>query len=160
MAQQSNNAIHVVAALTIAVSFICAHEGTRLSSYADTGGKITVCNGETGLPLSTFTLAQCQQMTQSTVGKYMKEVVADIKVPVSPYQLAAMTSFAYNIGLWAYSNSQTLHLTNEGHPKEGCRAMMSWHYAGGKDCTVKANNCFGLVKRRMDERDLCLQGVK
>lgn len=152
----------ITAALLIAVPFICGHEGESLKSYEDVVGVWTICNGVTAgvKPGMTKTKAECDQVTQSTIGKFMTAVSNKLIAPVSPQTLAAHTSFAYNIGMEGYSRSSTLRLTNQGHIVEGCNAMMIWHTAGGKDCRQLANNCHGLITRRQDEIDLCIAGTE
>lgn len=160
IAKQSAAAL--AASFTIAVAFICGHEGESLKSYEDVVGVWTICNGvTTGVkPGQTKTKAECDEFTQSTVGRFMAGVSGRLRVPVAPETLAAHTSFAYNIGLAGYDLSATLRLTNAGRIADGCRAMISWHTAGGKDCRVRENNCYGVITRRQDEINLCLEGLK
>lgn len=148
-------------ALIIAVPFIVDREGESLIAYQDVGKVWTICHGETlGVKRGDrFSKLECDLLTQSRVGQFMAGVAQELKVPVAPTTLAAHTSFAYNIGLQGYRGSAALRLTNAGKLAEGCRAMANWYTAGGKDCRIRANNCYGLVTRRTDEINLCLQGV-
>lgn len=147
--------------MAIVVPFICLHEGEKLQSYADVAGVWTICNGIThGVkPGMTETREQCAAAEQGTIGRFMAQVSDLIKVPVSPQTLAAHTSFAYNIGISGYRRSTALRLTNQGKTAQGCRAMMIWHTAGGRDCSVPENNCYGIIRRRQDEIAMCLQGA-
>ena len=152
----------IAAALVAAIPFIGDREGESLQSYKDSVGVWTVCRGETfGVtPDDKLTKQQCDLLTQSRIGMFMFQVAGNITVPVSPNMLAAHTSFAYNIGIDGYKRSSTLRLTNAGDYKGGCNAMMKWITAGGRDCSVRSNNCYGLFLRRQDEVKLCLQGVE
>ena len=149
------------AALMIAIPFVTTREGERLDAYEDVVGVYTICNGETlGVKIGDHkTAEQCAAMTRSRVGQFMAQVAAKLKTPVGPSTLAAHTSFAYNIGIAGYARSSTLALTNQGKIADGCRAMLKWVTAGGKDCSVKKNNCYGLFVRRTDEVQLCLAGI-
>jgi lysozyme len=150
----------ITAALLIACPFIGTHEGDKLSAYEDVVGVWTICGGVTGTHAGVkMTEQQCTDLTNSTIGHFMTKVASLIKVNVSPKLLAAHTSFSYNIGIEGYKRSKTLSLTNSGRLADGCRAMRHWVIAGGKDCTIKANGCYGLVNRRKDEINLCLSGV-
>lgn len=150
----------ICAALAIAIPFIQQHEGTRLSAYQDVAGVYTICSGQAYVPAgTTATAAQCEAMTQSTVGKFMSQVYAIVPHDTPAPTLAAYTSFAYNIGMIGFSHSTTLKLANSGDIRGACQAMLKWYEAGGKDCRVRSNGCFGVWQRRLDERDLCLQGV-
>lgn len=150
-------------ALMAAIPFIGDHEGDRLSSYKDVVGVWTICEGVTGKLVHAgekLTNSQCDELDKSEIGQFMTQVASNLTVEVSPLTLAAHTSFAYNIGISGYKRSKTLRLTNEGQPRLGCQAMANWKIAGGLDCSIKANGCYGLVKRRNDEINLCLSGIQ
>lgn len=152
----------IASALLVAIPFIGDHEGDKLDSYEDVVGVWTVCKGVTGpsiKPGMKMTKTQCDQLNNSTIGQFMTKVANRIMVTVSPETLAAHTSFAYNIGIAAYSRSMALKFTNIGKIAEGCHAMANWETAGGRDCTIRSNNCYGLVLRRDDEIKLCLGGI-
>lgn len=167
MAQLQGNKSKIAAgviatALLVAVPFIGSKEGDKLDSYKDVVGVWTVCEGITGpqvKPGVHMTKTQCDQLDNSTIGQFMTSVANRLTVEVSAKTLAAHTSFAYNIGLAAYARSKTLKLTNQGKLSQGCYAMANWEVAGGKDCRLRENHCYGLVERRTDEIALCLEGI-
>lgn len=154
------------------IAFICStliacgpalyrYENNVLKSYRDSGGVWTACEGVAGaIPNHTYTKAECDRMNMKAKIVKVIGVTDKIKVPVTPELAAAHVTFAYNIGLGAYQKSQTLKLTNEGRLAEGCQAMMNFYRAGGMDCRIRANNCYGLITRRQQERDACLKGIK
>lgn len=153
----------LAAATLIAMPFIGDHEGDKLDSYEDVVGVWTICEGVTGAGVHQgvkMTPAQCDALDKSKIGQFMTQVASKLMIAVSPETLAAHTSFAYNIGIAGYSRSKTLLLTNAGKIRQGCLAMANWETAGGHDCTVRENGCYGLVERRNDEIALCLGGVK
>lgn len=152
----------IALATLVAIPFIHDREGDKLESYEDVVGVWTICGGvTTGItPGVKMTQAQCDELTHSTIGKFMTQVASKIAVDVTPKTLAAHTSFAYNIGVSGYGSSKALKLTNAGDLADGCRAMGNWYTAGGRDCRVRANNCYGVVARRNDEIKLCLEGLK
>lgn len=148
------------AALILAVPFIVQQEGESLVAYQDVGMVWTICHGETdGVKEGDVaTKEQCDALTQSRVGQFMEKVDNLLIVEVAPETLAAHTSFAYNIGLGGYAKSQALKLTNNNSPFRGCEAMGNWYTAGGRDCRIKKNNCYGLINRRNAEIQLCMKG--
>lgn len=149
------------AAMTLCGPFIRAHEGDVMRSYQDIGHHWASCEGaDDAIPNHTYTQAECDKIDQRALQAKIDGVYALIKVPVTPTLLAAHVSFAYNIGLGAYSRSKTLKLTNSGYATDGCAAMLDYYRAGGYDCKVRANNCYGVWTRRQDEKALCLKGVK
>lgn len=63
----------------------------------------------------------------------------------------AMTSITFNVGCGTMKKSTLFKMANKGYRPEMCEQFSRWVYAGGK----KLN---GLVKRREQERRLCLGG--
>lgn len=149
----------IAAAALVAIPFIHDREGDKLESYADVGNVWTICGGVTAgiKPGMRMTQAQCDELTHSTIGQFMSQVAGKLTVEVPAKTLAAHTSFAYNVGLAGYAGSKALKLTNAGDLKGGCRAMANWYTAGGRDCRVRSNNCYGVVQRRAAEVKLCLE---
>ena len=76
----------------------------------------------------------------------------------SPYEWAAHTSLAYNIGISAYSRSSILREFRKGNRIDACRRFRLYNKAGGK--TVR-----GLQFRRegegtrIGEYELCVAGA-
>lgn len=151
----------IAAAMACCLPFIHTHEGESLESYEDVVGVWTICHGVTkGIkPGMVKTEAECDALTENTLGQFMSNVAASLEIEPNPELLAAHTSFAYNIGIGGYKSSNTLKQTNKGNFAAGCRAMANWYTASGKDCRIKVNNCYGVIKRRDDEIALCLKGA-
>lgn len=158
----TRSAATVCASLLISIPFIFPHEGEELQSYEDVVGVWTICSGITAevKPGMTKTKDECDALSKTTIARFAGAVSNKLTVEVSPPTLAAHTSFAYNIGMEGYGRSSALRLSNAGDLEGGCRAMMIWHTAGGKDCRIRENNCYGVITRRHDEIALCLSGIK
>jgi len=65
---------------------------------------------------------------------------------------AAMTSLAWNIGVGAIRRSTALRRLNAGDVAGACEALTWWNRAGGRQVR-------GLVNRRADEYELCMDGT-
>lgn len=152
----------IAVALAAAIPFIIDREGESLEAYRDAVGVWTICHGETyGVtPGTKLKKEDCRALSQSRIGMFMLQIVPLIERDIPPKTLAAHTSFAYNIGVAGYARSTALKETNAGRLATGCRAMGNWYKAGGKDCRIRSNGCYGLIKRRNDEIALCLAGVE
>lgn len=150
------------AAALIATPFIKIDEGERLVAYSDPVGIPTICSGATeGVKLGMkMSKEECDELTEMLVSRFAADVGERIRVPVSPVTMAAHVRFAYNIGINAYSRSQALKKTNAGDIAGGCRAMLNWYTAGGRDCRIKQNGCYGLINRRNSEVKQCLAGIQ
>jgi len=145
------------AAAALAIIVIGGFEGIRQTAYPDpaTGGKPwTVCYGRAyGVtPGEHHSLDECKAMLLQDLTTYSQGVIGCTQVPLSDGQLVALTSFAYNVGVGTACRSPVVRLINQGHTRAGCNALMGYNRAAGIVFP-------GLTRRRMKERELCLQGV-
>lgn len=84
---------------------------------------------------------------------YMPVVDKTIKTPVHELMRGSCGSLTYNIGGAAFRRSTLARMINERRWSECRRAFKMWRYAGGR---VLA----GLERRRGDEADLFMEGVR
>lgn len=65
--------------------------------------------------------------------------------------------FVYNFGFgnWQKSSIRTAYLN--GEYLQACDNYLKYKYAGGKDCSVRANGCYGVWTRSQKRRDDCLK---
>lgn len=142
-------------ALGILLVIVPYFEGTELQSYRDAVGVWTVCTGHTGAdvrPGMTATPEQCDQFLRSDLGVALSAVDRNVDVDIAEPTRASLASFVFNVGAGAFQRSTLLRKLNRGDIVGACNELPRWVYAGGKRLR-------GLVKRRADERELCLMGV-
>jgi lysozyme len=149
----------VAAMLAIATPFVGSWEGTVTKPYKDPVGVWTVCTGETNVEMRTYTLAECEAMFGKSFKVYADKVTElSPGIENSPYEWAAHSSLAYNVGVPLYTKSSVRIKFNQGKRVEACRAIQLYNKAGGKVLT-------GLVYRReghlerIGEYELCLAGA-
>lgn len=147
----------IAAALAIAVPGIMRWEGKRNIAYADVAGVPTVCWGHTGpaaRPLGARrTDAECGLLLDRDIEAHMRPILGCVpELALRPNQLAASTMLAFNIGTRAFCGSIAARRFNAGDWRGGCNAFRLWNQAGGR--IVR-----GLVRRREDERRICLKGL-
>lgn len=144
--------------LAVAVPFIAAKEGVRLSAYRDIVGVPTICYGSTrGVKMGMrMTRAQCDALLRAEVSeyrhglhRYFEPITIEKWLP--PTRDAAYTSLAFNVGIRAAGQSTAVKRLNRGDIRGGCDALTWWNKAGGR--VVR-----GLVLRRAEERAMCMQG--
>lgn len=136
------------------INHIKESEGLSLTAYPDPGsvnGKpVTIGYGTTkigGKPIelgTKITKAQAEEYLEADLIAFGTKVAAMIKVPVNDDQFGALVSFAYNVGLSAFSKSTLLRVLNEGKYSEVPDQMRRWNKNDGK--VMK-----GLVNRREKE---------
>lgn len=139
----------LAAALIVATPFIAAKEGKRNNPYYDTVGVLTVCYGETRVPMRRYTDAECLAQFNKALGEDFGPAVLKCTPGIAdrPRVLASAISLAYNIGISGYCRSTAARKFNAGDIKGGCNAFMLWNLPRE------------IIGRRKKERDLCLSGV-
>lgn len=143
----------LAAMLAIALPVVAMWEGKSTDPYKDLVGKWTVCFGETNVPMRRYTDAECEAMLTESLGEYGLAVVErNPSLANRPYQWAAASSLAFNIGTSAYRRSTVARRFSQGRWREACDAFLMWRYAGGREVR-------GLLNRRRHEREICLTGV-
>lgn len=127
-------------------------EGRRYVPYPDIAGVLTVCDGHTGADIvrsKTYSDRECDSLLRADLQPVQVKVDSLVKVPLSEYQRAALYSFAFNIGIPAFSESTLLKKLNAGDQPGACDELRRWVFAGGRKWK-------GLMNRRDIERALCL----
>ncbi len=142
------------AGLVMAVVSIGAFEGLRTDAYLDPVGIPTICYGHTrGVEIGDQVNAQeCHDLLTVEVQEYLQAVDDFIFVPMPDTRRAALTSFAYNVGIANFKRSTLRKLMNEGKTRAACDELSRWVFARG----IKFR---GLVRRREAERQMCLKGL-
>jgi lysozyme len=160
MLRPSPKVLSLVAAgaMTLAIStqFISEEEGRSLVPYRDVGGVLTICDGNThGVTVDMVaTNEECDRMTTREVLQTISVVDALVSAPMSAARKSAVVSFVYNVGAGNFERSTLRKKLNAKDPT-ACAEFLKWRYAGGKDCSVRANNCYGVYLRRQKEQHLC-----
>ena len=154
MSFRSKALIGSTVAVAIATPFVADWEGLSTKPYKDPVGIWTVCYGETNVEMREYTKAECDAMLNERVTEFYNDVVAKITYDEVPATMqAAITSYAYNVGIGAYSNSTLLKKINRGDLIGACYELDRWVYAGGMWLR-------GLANRRAVEKELCLLDLK
>ena len=137
------------------LGLIKKHEGLRLKAYLCPAGVPTIGYGNTfyedGSKVKmgdAITRERAEKMLFHTVMSFQTQVRAVVTSNITPNQLSALTSFAYNVGMAALRPSTLLKMVNT-NPND---SAIRWEFAKWN----KANGVMlpGLVNRRRDEADL------
>lgn len=145
-----------VGAIFAGSMIVPTYEGLVNKTYLDPVGIATSCYGHTGSDVQigqVYSNEQCVKQLSDDIQEVDKQVRSVITVPLTWYQEAALISFTYNIGYSKFKTSTLVKLFNAGKYTEGCKQMLRWVYAGGKELP-------GLVKRRQQETAVCLGDVR
>ncbi|NJL51166.1 MAG: lysozyme [Hydrococcus sp. SU_1_0] len=131
------------------LSLIKSFEGLRLAAYQCSAGVWTIGYGhtKTAKPGKCITLEQANKLLTEDVVGFEQAVRMLVKVPLNQNQFDALVSFAFNVGVSGFQNSQLLVSLNKGHYSVAAKQLMRWVHAG----KVRIP---GLVRRRQREYDL------
>lgn len=136
------------AALELACRLLRVFEGCRLAAYRDIVGVWTICFGSTAGVAAGMrkTQSECDALLQNEAGRFMLRVLQLCPTLVTePARLAAVTSFAYNLGLGAFRASTLRRKCLARAWGEAGAQFPRWDKAGGRRVR-------GLVLRRAAER--------
>lgn len=136
--------------IALATMVVKPWEGVSLTPYTDIVGVQTVCYGETNVAMRKYTMAECDELLQSDLGRRLAELGKCIHMPLRENEFAAILSLAYNVGTSAVCKSTLVRKVNAGAaPAEFCPELLRWNRAGGREVR-------GLTNRRKAEMALCM----
>lgn len=142
--------------VSICVACTAGFEGLRTIAYKDPVGIPTICFGETQRQDGTrvqlgdkATVEECKELLGNRVEEFGRGVDSCVKGELPPKRKAALVSFAYNVGTDAFCKSTLARKLNYGDVRGACDELLRWTKAKGIELP-------GLVKRRQQERELCL----
>lgn len=171
---KSSTANRVAWPVALSLAFIAAltamfddTEQLRLDPYYDSVGVLTVCRGLTNantVPLTNtrivfgqrWTREQCETVEPVVMSRFNLQMRnCTNAAPVLIREHFAFLHFGWNVGIGNFCTS-TIATKLRARDYTGlCDQFSRWVYAKGRDCRVRANNCYGIVVRRGIERSLC-----
>lgn len=128
-------------------------EGCRLEAYQDTGGVWTIGYGHTGdvEPGQKITQHQADAILNYDIDRHAEGVAKLVSgLTLTENQVAALVSFAFNVGVKRFAGSTLLKLLRAGHVQRAAAQFPRWKFDNGRVLP-------GLVKRREAERQLFLK---
>jgi GH24 family phage-related lysozyme (muramidase) len=160
MAGDESNPNRKAIALVLATALAVPAEGLRQYAYRDPVGIPTICFGSIqGVHMGDFrTVPECKALLTKEMNDVI-ETVDKCRPGLPPKILAAFSDAAYNLGE---------HIACDGTRSTAARMLLQRDYAGACDQLPRWNRARvagvsvelpGLTKRRLLERDLCLEGV-
>lgn len=150
----------MAAMLAIATPLVAEWEGKSNKPYIDLAGIKTVCYGETRVDMRTYSDAECTALLHKGLGEFGESVRRCVPaLEERPFQWAASTSLAYNVGTGAFCNSTAARRFNAGDWKGGCEAFKMWSKAGGRYVPGLANRRYAATDGRVPEYAICVRGL-
>jgi lysozyme len=138
-----------------AVQIVKQFEGLRLTAYRDPVGLLSIGYGHFNstpppcVDCMVITEKEADSMLQNDLEHILSLIQGHIAVDLTDNQLAALISFAFNLGQNALINSTLLKELNAGNTQAAAEQFELWVHAGGQTLP-------GLVARRAAEKELFL----
>lgn len=160
MANEDNKGKRRAGVLALAIALAAPAEGLRQYAYRDPAGIPTICFGSiTGVKMGDFrTVPECKALLTQEMNDVI-ESVEKCRPGLPPEVLAAFSDAAFNVGAHIVCDSarSTAARMLLSHDYRGaCNQLPRWNRASVAGVSVELP---GLTKRRLLERELCLQGV-
>jgi lysozyme len=140
------------------IQFLHGVEGIKTKPYKDSGGKWTIGVGhmltqselasgklylddvEVRFWSSPMRLAEVEILLRQDLEKYIDAVLENVQRELNTNQIAALVSFAYNVGIAAFKNSTLLKVLNDedgalsetNWDDEVAHQLTRWVYVGGE----------------------------
>lgn len=145
-------------AIETAKDLIRKFEGLRLTSYWDYSG-YAIGYGHHGPEVKVgmrIDVEQAEKYLEQDIARIVDFIKSKVTVELSDSQLAALTSFVYNVGTGAFANSTMLKYINAGEISKAAEEFDKWVHV-----TVNGNKQVleGLVNRRAIEKQYFLEQV-
>lgn len=116
-------------------------------------GTIQYPNGKSVRLGDVRTEAQCTEYLMHEVSGKATAIEKLVKVPLTQSMFDALTSFTYNVGVSAFSESTLLRMLNAGNYEAAGQQLLVWNKGGGRVLP-------GLVRRRDAEKALFFKDGK
>jgi len=144
------------------VVYLMKREGNAPVAYQDVGGVWTICTGAI-LDLENkpvvrglrYNPQECLLLLSRDIANHSKAVQKCVYVPLYQYQFDALTSFAFNIGNYAFCGSTMVKYLNKGDYSAASDQFLKWTKVTIKGKKVTSQ---GLVNRRTYDKALFVQG--
>lgn len=144
-------AIVGVPAAGLLLYFTPQFEGVVLRGYTDPIGIVTACAGHTKTAVlgRAYTPKECERLLEADLAEHARGVLACVpRAALTTGQVAAFTSFAFNVGVAKFCGSTMAAKARAGDRAGSCAELSRWTLAGGRELP-------GLVERRAAERAVC-----
>ena len=162
----------IVTGLTASAAFFTAligFEGYKPKPYLDTGKVATIGIGSTVYEDGTKVKMTDKPITQKRAIEISKAHVAKDEVAfrrslngvkLSQVEYDTFLDFTYNYGQANWNGSSMLRNLKQGKYAAACESLLKYKYVAKRDCSIRANNCYGVWTRQKWRYDQCMSENK
>lgn len=80
-----------------------------------------------------------------------------VTAPLNQVEYDGLVNFAYQYGVATTCRSSMVRLANAGDYIGSCRAYERYKLVAGRDCSIRANGCYGVWTRSQERARKCLE---
>lgn len=109
-----------------------------------------------------FTKEKANAELLAYLNEMQPEIIKSLKKDNGEYvelyqeEFDIIVDFVYNMGVGNWNKSSMRKYYLQGDYINACNAYALYKYANGKDCSIRANGCYGVYSRSIERRDNCL----
>ena len=81
-------------------------------------------------------------------------------VKLSQVEYDTFLDFTYNYGQANWNGSSMLRNLKQGKYAAACESLLKYKYVAKRDCSIRANNCYGVWTRQKWRYDQCMSENK
>ena len=154
-----SNEFHSERVLAKTLDLIREFEGFRSQAYRDSNGSPVIGYGLSKVAGKKVRIGdrisahQAEAALKAEVKAIQEQIKSIVEVELTPHQLGALTSFAFNTGFYGLKRSTLLRKLNAGDYHGAANEFLRWNKAHFRGRLVPLA---GLTKRRQAERKLFL----
>lgn len=134
-------------------AFVVNNEGgARQRVYLDSVGLPTVCVGHMDRSMvvgALYTRSDCDKLFALDSLNAVQAVRRLVRVPLYQSEFDALVDFVFQFGEGAFARSTLLAHINARRYDLAALEFAKWRFAGGKDCKIRANGCYGVYDRSL-----------
>ncbi|MCH7381191.1 lysozyme [Acinetobacter higginsii] len=145
---------------------LMGYEGYKSQPYVPTKGDVpTIGMGSTQYEDGTrvkmtdkpITKERAVQIAKVHISKdevAFRKSLSGVKLSQIEYDL--YLDFMYQFGQSAWSGSSMRKLLIQNKHRQACDALLRWKYVAKRDCSIRANNCYGVWTRQVERHKKCV----
>ncbi|WP_151838121.1 MULTISPECIES: lysozyme [unclassified Acinetobacter] len=165
----SNKTKFLVVGLAASAAFFTSlieYEGFKPKPYVPTKGDVpTIGIGSTQYEDGTrvkmtdkpITQARAVQIAKAHISKdeaVFRKSLTGVKLSQVEYDL--YLDFMYQFGQSAWSGSSMRKQLIQNKHRQACDSLLKWKYVAKRDCSIRANNCYGVWTRQVERHKKCV----
>ncbi|MDX9716265.1 MAG: glycoside hydrolase family protein [Thauera sp.] len=104
----------------------------------------------------TITPPKAVARTYAHIARDERGIKGCVTAPLTQVEYDVMVDFSYQYGVQTLCASSMVRHANAGRYVESCKSYLLYKRAAGRDCSNRANGCYGVWTRSLDRYQRCL----